>query len=46
LESVLALRRGVVAAASQAGLDQLACTHLSYNRHEFTLIFEKRGRAG
>jgi SAM-dependent methyltransferase len=32
----------VVKQAAAAGLSKLALTHLSYNRHEFTLIAEKR----
>lgn len=42
VDSMLALRRGVLAIASHAGLDPLSCTHLSYNRYEFTLFFEKQ----
>lgn len=38
---VLALKNSVVHTASSAGLKPLAETHLSYNRHEFTLFFEK-----
>lgn len=46
LESMLALQRDVVAAAGASGLALLARTHLSYNRHEFTLFFENRVSAG
>ena len=35
------LFRGIVAAAEKAGLRLFAQTHLTYNRHEFTLFFEK-----
>lgn len=34
------LEGAVVAAAAQAGLRVFAKTHLTYNRHEFTLFFE------
>ncbi len=39
----LALFDSVVRAAADAGLHLLAQTHLSYNRHEFTLFFESQG---
>ncbi len=32
----------IVAVAEKAGLSLFARTHLTYNRHEFTLFFEKR----
>jgi 23S rRNA C2498 (ribose-2'-O)-methylase RlmM len=32
----------VVSAAASAGLERIACVHLAYNRHEFTLFFERR----
>ncbi len=41
VHGVLALLDDVHKDASQAGLRVLAQTHLSYNRHEFTLFFEK-----
>jgi len=37
----LSLFRSVVGAASAAGLHLIAKTHLTYNRFEFTLFFEK-----
>lgn len=40
VSATLALLDSVVNAASAAGLSLLAKTHLSYNRHEFTLFFE------
>lgn len=39
----LALFDSVVQAAAASGLKLLAKTHLSYNRHEFTLFFESQG---
>lgn len=36
------LFRRTVKTASKAGLQLFAQTHLTYNRHEFTLFFEKR----
>lgn len=39
----LALFDAVVKLAADAGLPLLAKTHLSYNRHEFTLFFESQG---
>ncbi len=36
-----ALEKSVLATAEAAGLRTLARTHLTYNRHEFTLFFEK-----
>ena len=41
VHGALALLDDVCKDASQAGLRVLAQTHLSYNRHEFTLFFEK-----
>ena len=38
------LFRETVATARTAGLDLLAQTHLTYNRHEFTLFFEMGSR--
>jgi len=35
----------VTARAASGGLQRLAQTHLTYNRHEFTLLFEKLGGA-
>jgi hypothetical protein len=40
VEEPLALFRSVVKEAAKAGLRLLARTHLTYNRHEFTLFFE------
>ena len=40
VEEPLALFRSVVREAEKAGLRLLARTHLTYNRHEFTLFFE------
>lgn len=36
------LESAVVASAEKSGLQRLASTHLTYNRQEFTLVFEKR----
>lgn len=36
------LYRDVVAEANRAGLKLIAATHLTYNRQEFTLFFERR----
>ena len=41
VDEVAALYGAVVAQAGQAGLQLLARTHLTYNRHEFTLFFVK-----
>jgi 23S rRNA (cytidine2498-2'-O)-methyltransferase len=41
LEEPCALFRRIVAQAARAGLRLFAQTHLTYNRHEFTLFFEK-----
>lgn len=46
LESICSLRENVVSFAMRSGLRLLACTHLSYNRHEFTLFFEKQVALG
>lgn len=35
------LEENVVRLAKQGGLRRIACTHLTYNRHEFTLFFER-----
>jgi 23S rRNA (cytidine2498-2'-O)-methyltransferase len=35
------LEETVVQLALQGGLRRIACTHLTYNRHEFTLFFER-----
>lgn len=37
----VALMRDTIVTARQAGLQLLARTHLTYNRHEFTLFFER-----
>lgn len=42
LPEMVALSRSVVGTAADAGLSLLAQTHLSYNRHEFTLFFEQK----
>ncbi len=34
------LEKSIVASAAAASLNIIACTHLTYNRHEFTLLFE------
>ena len=44
VERACALCRKTVAAAASGGLGLVAQTHLTYNRHEFTLFFEKLGR--
>jgi len=41
LDEPCALFRKMVVAASRAGLKFFAQTHLTYNRHEFTLFFER-----
>ncbi len=41
-----ALESSIVTSAAAAGLHRLACTHLTYNRNEFTLFFERRLRRG
>lgn len=46
LDPMLALQRSVIAIAAGAGLEILARTHLSYNRHEFTLFFENQASSG
>lgn len=38
---LIALTRAAVAHATAAGLTLVARTHLTYNRHEFTLFFER-----
>lgn len=43
VQETLVLLDSVVQAAADAGLQLLAQTHLSYNRHEFTLFFESQG---
>ncbi len=42
VDEPLELLSSVVERAEQAGLHLIAKTHLTYNRHEFTLFFEKR----
>lgn len=41
-EELIALSRAATAYATASGLGLLARTHLTYNRHEFTLFFEKK----
>lgn len=41
-EEMLGLMRAVVAHAGASGLTLIAKTHLTYNRQEFTLFFERR----
>ncbi|WP_038168407.1 SAM-dependent methyltransferase [Verrucomicrobium sp. BvORR106] len=43
VEAPLQLRDEIVAKADAAGLKLFAQTHLTYNRHELTLFFEKAG---
>lgn len=40
-EEINMLSAEVAEAASKAGLRQIAITHLTYNRHEFTVFFER-----
>ncbi|WP_193213622.1 SAM-dependent methyltransferase [Luteolibacter marinus] len=40
-DELTTLTRAAVAYATASGLAHLATTHLTYNRHEFTLFFEK-----
>jgi 23S rRNA C2498 (ribose-2'-O)-methylase RlmM len=40
-EDINRLAASVVATAAAAGLRQIAITHLTYNRHEFTALFER-----
>jgi len=40
VDGPLAWYRLILATAEKAGLRLLAKTHLTYNRHEFTLFFE------
>jgi 23S rRNA (cytidine2498-2'-O)-methyltransferase len=42
LPEILELCRAVEADAAAAGLELIGKTHLHYNRHEFTLFFERR----
>jgi 23S rRNA (cytidine2498-2'-O)-methyltransferase len=42
IQETVALFHEVVAKAARAGLSLLARTHLTYNRREFTLFFEKQ----
>jgi 23S rRNA (cytidine2498-2'-O)-methyltransferase len=42
LVEILSLCRAVEADAAAAGLNLIGKTHLHYNRHEFTLFFERR----
>ncbi len=42
VDAPCALFREIVGVAEAAGLRLFAQTHLTYNRHEFTLFFEKR----
>jgi 23S rRNA (cytidine2498-2'-O)-methyltransferase len=42
VDAPCALFRKIVKVADGAGLKLFAQTHLTYNRHEFTLFFEKR----
>lgn len=44
VEEPCELFRKVVKTAAAAGLGLFAQTHLTYNRHEFTLFLEKRGK--
>ncbi len=44
-EDILRLSAAVTARAAKDGLRRLAQTHLTYNRHEFTLFFEAPGSA-
>jgi hypothetical protein len=46
VDETLQLFDAVVSTAAKAGLRLLARTHLTYNRHEFTLFFEKEAAAG
>jgi 23S rRNA C2498 (ribose-2'-O)-methylase RlmM len=39
MEEILALHHRVLAQARRGGLELLAQTHLTYNRHEFTLFW-------
>jgi 23S rRNA C2498 (ribose-2'-O)-methylase RlmM len=40
--TINAMARSVISQAAEAGLELISQTHLSYNRHEFTLFFERR----
>ena len=40
-EELIALRRAASAYATASGLSPVACTHLTYNRSELTLFFER-----
>jgi hypothetical protein len=42
LDEMLSLHRETLAKAKRAGLQFLAQTHLTYNRHEFTLFWTAR----
>ena len=44
-EEINALYRSAVESAAGAGLELIARTHLTYNRHELTLFFESRSPA-
>jgi 23S rRNA (cytidine2498-2'-O)-methyltransferase len=41
-DALNALETSVIATAAAANLDRITGIHLAYNRHEFTLIFERR----
>lgn len=41
-EALNTLETSVVSVAAGADLERIACVHLAYNRHEFTLFFERR----
>jgi hypothetical protein len=43
LPDMVALSESAVRMASEAGLSLVSQTHLSYNRHEFTMFFEQGG---
>jgi 23S rRNA (cytidine2498-2'-O)-methyltransferase len=43
LSAMVALSASAVRMASSAGLSLVSQTHLSYNRHEFTMFFEHGG---
>lgn len=42
LEEMISLTRAAIAFATASGLTPIATTHLTYNRHELTLFFEKK----
>ena len=42
-EELMTLTRAAIAYAGASGLSLIATTHLTYNRHEFTLLFERPG---